>query len=178
MDCQRVGECAAFDRDPAIIRFYGNGLDSFTIHARVNGARGDFDPTTTPFTIAVYNDNGLVNSATLQPGDLEPRGRKNGLPTRFVFVDRSARTLGERSHRNGLFRVATRFRHLCRGEAYTFRVRQFGDFSAATEALMTVQVYGINQLGYMTETWTRRSRSWILYLSQFGDETQPPGSCR
>jgi hypothetical protein len=52
------------------------------------------------------------------------------------------------------------------------KLRIYGDFSLATESYMTMQVYGVNEIGSVSADWTRRNHGWILELSQFNDNSQ------
>jgi hypothetical protein len=62
-----------------------------------------------------------------------------------------------------------RFRRVCGEDSYTMKIRAYGDFSEATEPYMTMQVYGVDDIGSITADWTQRpSGSWVLELSNLG----------
>ncbi len=171
-ECTVVGPCQTIKRDPAIIELNGGGLDFFSIHGRVDALANEFDPTLTPFTLAILNDNGIVHTATLPAGELKQASKR-----RWFFKDFSARDLGEDSQFDGVYKVATRFRRVCGQPSYTFKWRIYADLSEATESKMTVQVYGVDELGSVTANWTQMPSGWLLRLSNLGDPDEP-GTCR
>jgi cysteine-rich repeat protein len=167
--CQETSICKLIKRDPAVIRLRNGKLDYFSMHGRVDALPTDFDPTTEPFSFALYNNNGPIYQVTLPPGSLEARGGAGGTSKRFAFKDASAQKLGEDSPSGGIFRLAMRFRRVCGEDSYTMKIRAYGDFSEATEPYMTMQVYGVDDIGSITADWTQRpSGSWVLELSNLG----------
>jgi cysteine-rich repeat protein len=114
-----------------------------------------FDPSTVSFGVTITNANGIIYSATLQPGDLKAAGRK------YQFADAGVFTGG--GIRNGLrlVRMSQRSDGLWR-----FSIRAFTDLSAATEAEMTMQVVIGNDAFQKTATWTPRGNGWSVNLRQ------------
>jgi len=163
-------ECKPILDDPAVI-YLGdsdsNRLGYFSLHGRVLAAPDAFNPSDDGFTIQLSNANGVIYSGTLLPGDLAPAGVRNGLPTRYKFVDKSARTLGAGSTRNGIFRVSMRFRKVEGQPSFTVKLKIFSYFTDATEAQMTTQWYGVDGIGYLTADWTKTNRGWKLTLENF-----------
>jgi hypothetical protein len=171
-ECQLSGPCQQIKRDPAIIQFNGGGLDFFSIHGRVDAVPNEFDPTAVPFSLAIINDTGIIHTATLPAGVLQQTARR-----RWAFKDYSARNLGENSMFDGIYRVSSRFRRVCGQPSYTFKWRVYADMSEATVPWMTIQVYGVNELGSVSANWTRTPNGWQLKLSNLGDP-EDQGTCR
>jgi hypothetical protein len=161
-------DCKDILDDPAIIRFGTGGKPGyFSLHGRVLAAPGSFNPNVNGFTVEITNANGHVYSGSILPGDLIPGGVRNGLPSRYKFKDKTARTLGEGSLRDGIFRVGMRFRNVDGDPSFTVKLKIYGDFSLATEPRMTTQWYGVDDVGYLTADWTQTSRGWKLTLANF-----------
>ena len=110
------------------------------------------DPANESFRIVLRNANGIVYQATLQPGDLVPRGKA------FVFKDNGARRgLGTRG---GLAKV--QISPVTGGTGIRVNVQAFGDLSAATLAVMTVEIaVGTDAIAY-TAPWQQRPYGWTL----------------
>jgi hypothetical protein len=169
-DCELVGPCRLIKRDPAIIKFKPGKPDLFRIHGRVDAVRGDFDPFVEGMTMSIFNNNGLIHSGWVLPGEFSARGgRRDGMPKRYRFRDRTAKTLGDATANNGVFRMSTRFRTICGTPSYTVKATMYADLSAATEALMTVQIYGVADVGAITAEWKKRNNGWILRLADAPD---------
>jgi len=150
-------------RDPAIIRFYEDGLDYFRVHGRVEIDPDELNVAESAFGIALYNENGPIYQGGLIPGDLQPRRRLFGRHHRFK--DASARS--GNGIRGGIERVSTRRRRISGKWYLTFRVRLWADLSAATEPLMTTQFYDVGGTAFLTARWRRTSVGWKLGLSDF-----------
>ena len=60
-----------------------------------------------------------------------------------------------------------RVRHRLGRFRYVFRVKSYGDFSAATESLMTMQVVAGDYVGVLAAEWTATRRGWILRRGDF-----------
>ena len=143
--------CLPIGRDPGAIRFAANGGDDFlTVH-------GSFEPETpiNPLTEIVgfllTNSKGKVYEVQLPAGTLHQGGGY------FRFHDANAQR-----NRDGLARVDIRFfpsRH-----RYTFVLKTYGNFAAATEASMTLQFEIGDDSFVNTSTWTRNSKGWVLKL--------------
>lgn len=182
-DCEEISACKILKRDPATIKFKGGGLDQFSIHARVDASPGDFDPNAVGFGIALYNDEGVILQAFVPPGSFIEKGVKNGFPTRYKFKDTSARSLGEASLAQGIFRSNMRFRQVCGEPAYTAQIRVYADLSEATSAKMTTQYYHVDDVGSLTAEWVRKPRDesqplrgWKLQLFNLPGASNP-GAC-
>ena len=113
------------------------------------------------------NANGVIYSGTLEPGDWEPSGFKNGYATRFRFKDKTAKTLGDGSLRDGIFRCSGRFRNVQGEPSFTIQLEVYNDFSSATLANMTTQWYGLADIGVLTADWTPTSKGWMLTRSVY-----------
>ncbi len=160
--------CKAILEDPAIIRFgKEGGPDFFSIHGRVPADLGDFDPNVNGFVMVLSNPNGDIYTGQILPGDLTPGGLRDGLPTRYVFKDVTAKTLGEASLRDGMFRVGMRFRTVFGQASFTVKLRIYADFSLATVPTMTTQWYGVDDVGVLTADWRETKSGWTLRLSDF-----------
>ena len=160
LTCTEQSECKKVLRDPAVIRFGKDGKPGrFSMHGRTYASRERLNPTQESFGVAIYNEFGVVYQAFLEPGDLKPRGRGG---RRYFFKDKTA-TDG-RGIRNGLAKISARFR-VIRGEEYlAFRIRAYGNFDKATVPLMTTQIYGVDDVAYLTAEWNRKSNGWILHF--------------
>ncbi|MFN8600756.1 MAG: hypothetical protein U0842_09785 [Candidatus Binatia bacterium] len=103
------------------------------------------------FSIVLRNANGVVYSATLQPGDFVQRGKA------LVFIDKGAR--GGQGTRNGLSLVKIADTPKSTGTRIT--VEAFADMSAAAEADMTLEISIGNDANAITDTWERRNYGWL-----------------
>ena len=91
--------------------------------------------------------------ADLDPSNLVPDGNRY----RYYATDRDAV-----ARDGGIAKLSIR-RRIYGGEVgYAFRVQAFGNFSRATLALMTTQVYFGDDVGYVTATWTGEPGRWTL----------------
>ncbi|MCG8671346.1 MAG: hypothetical protein MI867_18210, partial [Pseudomonadales bacterium] len=84
----------------------------------------------------------------------------------FAFSDQSAKGLGG-GVRDGLYRVFIRFRTVKGRPNYVFRVKAYGDFSAATEAAMITQLISGNDTAAVAAEWTPTNRGWLLRETGF-----------
>jgi cysteine-rich repeat protein len=126
-------------------------LDILSVRAGVLPTQS-FDPTTVSFGVTLSNANGIIYSATLQPGDLHPNGRT------WQFLDGTVFD-GGGGIRNGLrfVRMSDRADGLWR-----FSIRAFTNLDAATEAEMTLQVIIGNEAFQKTGTWRQRGDDWLV----------------
>ena len=145
-----------------MIRLDDDGLDYFQIHGRVDVSEGQFDPTAREFGVAIWNANGMIWSGRLHAGDLKARASSS---KRFVYRDHDASS--GNGARDGIYMVATRFRRISGALSYQIRVKAYGDFSAATLPLMTIQVSGVDAVASNTSQWKRTRRGWTLPLRLF-----------
>ena len=169
--CRLVPPCRPLLRDPAVISFGGAEDDEF----RAAGESGTFsfhgslipstpiDPLAERFVVTLGNANGEIYRAELKPVDVKADG------SRFRF---RAEDLGAVVRDGGIARLSIR-RRLYQGEmGYGIRVRAYGDFSRATLATMTTQVYFGDDVGYVTATWSGKPGQWVLRQRDL-DDGQP-----
>ncbi len=158
--------CTQILRDPAVIRFNarrGGGSDMFWIHGHFRGAQNtDFEND--PFAVMLSNDNGIIYQGTIVPGEFKRKVNGKG---RYVFRDRAARTGG--GDADGIYRVSLREK-IHNGSVYVyFRLRAFGDFSAATVPTMTTQIAVGTHTGTITADWRETGYGWLLRQGDFGE---------
>ena len=156
-DCQLVPPCQPILQDPSVIRFDKVGTrDFFKIYGRIPISLPiNVNPVDDGFSVVLTNSNGVIYSATLGPNDLVDRGRN-----RYLFKDKTAK-IGP-GFRNGLASVSVRIRKIAGQWLYTFRLKAYGDFSAATEPFMTTQIIAGDYVGILPVNWTPTRRGWIL----------------
>ena len=145
-------DCLPIGRDPGAIRFgkEGDG-DLFAVHGSLDPGT-PLDPATDQITFLLSNDNGVVYSLVIPPGEAKQIGRN---------LYRFRNKLAQRT-RNGLARFDLRY--FPRRDIFTFVVKSYGDLSLATEAKMSVQL-AIGDDGFLnTSTWQRLPRGWLLTL--------------
>ena len=164
-DCH-LAMCTPVRRDPAVIRFNAgrSGSDMFWIHGNFRAAK-DVDFTTDRFAIILSNENGVIYQGTLVPGEFKRKVNGKG---RYVFRDRDARANGQ-GDADGIYRVSLRERFE-QGHVYVyFRLRAYGDFSAATVPTMTTQIAAGDHVGTLTADWRKTGYGWVLKQRYFGD---------
>jgi hypothetical protein len=163
-DCELVDPCTKFIRDPAQIKFdvTKDGVDFFKVHGSYH-LRQAPDLGSEGFSLSISNANGSVYFAKLVPGELR---RKVGGKGRYIFWDKGARDGGP-GEADGLYRVVVRIRPRNGSLVCAFRVRAYGDFSAATEALMTTQVIAGANAASLTAEWQRTNHGWRLRQRDF-----------
>jgi len=146
-------QCLPIGRDPGVIRFHraGAGRDYLNVHGTVAPCTA-VDPTTEQVGVVLSNANGVIYDATLPLGAMQRRGRH-----RFVFRDPVARR-----QRSGIYRVDLVYRP-SRG-VYQVRVQAYGDLTAATEALMTLQLRFGSDTFMNTSAWRQTGKGWVLAL--------------
>ena len=131
----------------------------FSFHARLFPTT-ELDPLTERFVVTLSNANGVIYRAELHPSLLQSDGRRY----RYYASDHDSVA------RNGGISKLTIQRRMYGGEVgYAFRVRAHGDFSAATLALMTTQVYFGDDVGYVTASWTGEPGRWVLHQKDYDD---------
>ena len=159
--------CVPIRRDPAEIRFdaTNTGKDFFSIHGRFK-LRGDLDLDNARFAILLMNESGRVYHGTLAAGELH---RKVGGKGRYVFRDNAARNGGP-GDADGLYRVGTRVLESDGVNWLHFRIKAYGDFSAATVAKMTTQVIAGDDVGALTAEWKQIRDGWMLRTGLFEEQ--------
>ena len=161
--CLRLS-CKDILGDPATIKFGKNGdPDKFQIHGRTRVSHRSYDAAEATFGIRLTNAGGLIYEAFLSPGDLKPR--RGSSRKRHLFKDSEAARGG--GTRAGLAKVTTRERVIRGQEFVTFKIRAYGDFSAATEPRMTTQIFGVQGNAVLTADWKRKNWGWALRLRDF-----------
>jgi len=159
-----VPPCTRVRRDPATIRFHTNktGADYLKVHGRF-ALQSAMSPDLDGFTVLLTNAHGVIFRGTLAEGELRP---KRGGKGRYVFKDRRARG-GGLGDADNLFRVSLRERTID-GEPYAvFRVKAYGDLSAAIEPVMALQVIVGDDVAVLEAAWRERARGWELRLRDF-----------
>jgi hypothetical protein len=156
VNCQTVAACNVIARDPAIIRF-GDSPDEpdyFSMHGSFV-PRGFVDPVVSGMVFLLTNANGVIYQANLLPGDLLQAG------TRYSFKDPGARQ--GTGQRDGLYQVTVKQRVKNSQLDYSFKIRAYGDFSAATEPLMMLQVKFGGDGAINLGEWQQAKRGWKLF---------------
>lgn len=145
-------DCLPIGRDPGAIRFGKDpDGDQFAVHGSLD-PNSSLDPTTEKITFLLTNDNGVIYTLEIEPGEVKQIGRN---------LYRYRNKLAQRN-RDGLARFDLRF--FPRRDLFTFVVKSYGDLSLATEAKMSVQLV-IGDDGFLnTSTWARLPKGWLLTL--------------
>jgi hypothetical protein len=153
VDCEDARcDCLPIEKDPGVIRFAvpGAGQDYLMIHGRLSPTEA-LDVLGESTGILLTNANGTIFSAEIAGGSLVA-----GSKVFFKFLDRNVRA----TH-NGIWTIDVRQR---RRGSYTFHVKAYGDLSAATDPVMTVQWHLGGQVFMNHSTWEKMSRGWKLHL--------------
>ena len=150
-DCANLPPC--IHRDPSSIRFGqpGAGLDLFSSHGKIK-LRESVDVNSQEIGWELSNAQGVIYRASLRPGDLTPSVN----PMLFSFQDPGAR-VGQGAH-GGLYTVLLIASP--RGNV-AYKVRAYGDLSAATLPDMALHFYIGEQAFGVGGAWRRTSRGWI-----------------
>jgi hypothetical protein len=152
-ECLNV-RCEGIARDPGRIDVNEPGaIGYFEVHGRVRMAPTEVDPTASDFGVSLRNDAGEIYRGDLVAGDFAKYDKR-----RFRYSDENVRS-GE-GGRDGLYKVSSRFRKIEGQWYYTFRVKAFADFSGATSARMTTQVYAGPCVGFLTAEWRHTRGGW------------------
>jgi len=161
--CLTVAPCSVVLNDPATI--YPSNMDprarargSFNFHGRMIPTTS-VDPEAESFVVTISNDNGVVYRAELPPGALALTSKR-----RYVYRSPHRDSLIDTG---GIDRMYVRRRKDEGQVGYGVRVRAFGDFSRATLARMTTQVYLGDDVAYLTANWKLRNGRWTLYQKDF-----------
>jgi hypothetical protein len=154
VDCDDVADCPLpcppILKDPSTIRFGKNGgLDRFDSHGRVE-PENPVDMGNSDVGWVLSNNRGVIWSGTLSPSQFRSTASGNT----FRYTNPAARTQG------GIFRALIRITR--QGTSYGYKVRAYGDMSAATDADMSIQFYlGNPPEAYIhSELWTRNAAGW------------------
>ena len=148
--CQLTELCRPIIDDPAIIKFREGGQDFSKMHGRVT-VSPSFNASMQTMTYLITNDYGDVMRYEIPAGALE--SKKAG---RWRYRNRDARENG------GVLSFNSRLRNFEDGLYYTFKIKTYGDYSAATEAKMATQVFGVEGVAILQTDWTKKKRGWSL----------------
>lgn len=107
-----------------------------------------FDPRDQVVSVVLENSSGTILTYSLLPGQLKKSGRH------FAYKDRLAR-------RNGGILKVDMF-YLSNAKEYRFKIRAYGDYSAADEANMRVRISVGPHLFAYEGAWRERKRGWYL----------------
>ncbi len=161
---ETCGDTCAFDLPCArmlpVVAFIklSPGFDRLRIRGRFL-ATSPVDAFEDGLTVSLANELGTIYDGALLPYDLKVRGRG------YLFKDRAARFDGVGS-RGGI--GSARVRELTSDDAPLLRVgiTIYGDFEAATTALMTHQVAVGDDGAFAHAPWTVKSNGWKLRLKR------------
>jgi cysteine-rich repeat protein len=144
--------CLPIEKDPGIIRFGAPaaGHDLLVIHGSLSPGE-ILDVAGESTGILLTNADGTIYSAELPGGSLRTRSS-----TFFAFRDRSALVA-----RRGIWKIDV---HRRRRGGYTFRLKAYGDLSAATRPLMTVQWHLGGTVFMNNSVWQQTRHGWKLDL--------------
>lgn len=134
---------------PAKVTFR-NGLDFYGVQGEIP-LPANFNPTAGGLTISLSNQNGVIYSGTLLPGDLVNKGRK------WQFKDKAAKTGG--GFRDGIFKVQMK---LGKSGLWRIKAKAFADLSAATLPEMTINISIGGNVFARTAIWNQRAKGWIV----------------
>jgi len=169
-ECQLVPPCAPLQRDPAVISFGGaeeaersaGEPGTFSFHGRLVPLT-PIDPLKDGFSVTLSNANGEIFRADLSAYDLSAAG------SRYRYKASDPDAVAQSG--GGVLMLSIR-RRMYGGEmGYGLRVRTTGDFSRATLARMTTQVYFGDDVGYVTATWQGEPGRWVLRQRDLDDPT-------
>ena len=148
--CQLAELCRPIIDDPAKIKFREGKLDFSKIHGRIL-VTPDYNASLSDMTYLVSNSLGEVMRHELPAGSLYQKKA-----TRWSYKNREARDNG------GIASLNSRLRKFGSETYYTFKMKTYGDYTGATEATMTTQLFGVQGVGYLRADWTERKKGWTL----------------
>ncbi|HEY2775737.1 MAG TPA: hypothetical protein VGK20_16975 [Candidatus Binatia bacterium] len=165
-NCQPIPPCSPILSDPSILypsidgsgealAADGSGGGYFQFHGRFVPAAG-IDPMADGFVLTLVNANGEIWRGQVLPGDLRSDPGRNRFWLNSTVASSSASS-------GGIAALHIRKRQDQGVTDYGIRARAYGDFSRATLAQMTTQVYVGSNVGYVTAMWTRHSDRWTLF---------------
>jgi hypothetical protein len=158
-DCTKFN-CTLIEKDPAVIKVNETAFEmgSLKIHGRVaiDMAAFGIDFRVTGFGFLLLNANGPIIGDDVDGTGFIRRGFG-----RYMYRDKAAAQLG------GLAKVRTKLRLIDDQPYLSFALTAYGDTRAATLAEMTTMVYGLDDVGVLTATWTRRKTGWSLKPSDY-----------
>lgn len=131
---------------PAKVSFR-NPHDFFAV-ATVLDLPSTYDPRDEVVSVVLENSSGPILTYSLLPGELKKSGRH------FLYKDRLARRDG------GILKVDMFW--LPNAKHYRFKIRAYGDYSAADEANMRLRISVGPHLFAYEGVWTERHKGWYL----------------
>lgn len=137
---------------PSKVKFRGDGRDFFATEAKL-ALPFSFNPAAELFTVTLSNANGVIYESSLQPGDLEKKGRK------YQFKDKTAKKGPGPGLRDGLFKVQLKF---SKDGLWRAKIRAFSDLTAATLPEMTMAITIDGQVFERTNVWSQVKKGWVL----------------
>ncbi len=160
VDCSFAASCTNVTRDPGRIFFAKEEgeLDFLFVHAtfrnqlnvRADGA---------PFHIVLSNENGVIFTGQLPSGILAGNARG----TRYRFKNKLLGR-GENSDPGVAVVKLKKKKKKSEGhQSYSFKVKAYGDLSAATLPRMVTQVGIANEVAVIRGEWTKIRKGWRLY---------------
>lgn len=163
--CELVPPCGRIRRDPAQIKFDDlPKLDFFKLHGRV-----PIDPLSIVvedigFAVILSNINGTIYEATVTPAQLVDKAPKQ----RWKYKNNEAKDgLDPPGPQQGLARVRMKVRQIDGVDFLTFGIKAYSDFSAATDAQMSSQVYMAGEVSILSAIPDERNTHWRLRLKDF-----------
>ena len=104
-------------------------------------------------SLTLENANGVIYSASLQPGDLLRRGKS------LVFTDRGAKKGA--GVRGGIAKV--KIQEVPKGLGIRVTIEAYGDLSAATDPTMTLKVRVGAHANQVTDFWQETAFGWFRF---------------
>jgi uncharacterized repeat protein (TIGR01451 family) len=152
-NCQITPVCLPILDDPAFVKW-----NSISFHGRFI-PQTPADPFAEGFRYVLSNENGVIYSAELLPGDMRVRTRKN--LSKWTWKDTTARK--SRGLRDGIYRLGIHQRLEKSGDiSYVMTILAYGDMSAATLATMTTHIYIGDDVAFLTAEWSGQLGGWRL----------------
>jgi hypothetical protein len=163
--CEIVPICMPVLEDPAVMNV-PDGSDravrspryDFGFHGRVVMST-PVSPLTEGVTLVMSNANGEIYRAYVPPEEIRQIRKK------AFTLRRSDEALSPNA--SGVVSLSIRQRMDGGKLGYGIRLKTFGDFSRATMARMTTQIYLGNDVAYLTADWTKRPGRWMLFQRSF-----------
>jgi hypothetical protein len=157
-ECELAPPCTCIEEDPAIV-LLSKSPNFFRLHGRIPGDVFTIDPQGEGVSIELSNANGMIYQAMLPPNSFVMRSA-----TRFSFKDKTAVTgVDPVGSHAGLAQLAMKFRVVDGVSYLTFKIKAYGDLSAATLPCMTTQVTVGDDLASLRADWTlRKAGAWWL----------------
>jgi cysteine-rich repeat protein len=144
--------CLPIEKDPGLIKFgpEGAGHDVLMVHGALSPA-APLDVANEAVGILLTSSSGVIYQVELPAGALQESSS-------MLFKYRNRDALLARS---GVWKIDV---HRRRRGGYTFRIKAYGDLSAATDAFMTVQWHVGGEVFVNSSAWEKTTRGWKLEL--------------